>query len=230
MTEVEILRGGSAAEYHRRELPAQGGPRIWVFEPVRPALVLGSTQSESIVNAESASLRGVEVTRRRSGGGAVLLVPGETIWIDVVLPAGHSRWSNDIAEAPVWLGSELLRTLREEDLVGEGARIHVGAMSNAQWSRLVCFAGRGPGEVIDERGSKIIGISQRRTRDWARFQCVVSLSWNPALLVELLVPPRPEVLAISSSGASIAEGKAVDVDGLTAKLVEDLVRALDEDG
>ena len=33
---------------------------------------------------------GVEVVRRRSGGGAVLLVPGEVVWFDVVVPVAHA--------------------------------------------------------------------------------------------------------------------------------------------
>src|SRR3546814_17233262 len=49
----------------------------------------------------------------------------------------------------------------------------------------VCFAGRGPGEVL--RGeAKVVGIRQRRTRAGARFQCAVPVVWEPALLAALL--------------------------------------------
>ncbi len=58
------------------------------------------------------------------------------------------------------------------------------------WSSLVCFAGVGPGEVL-VGGRKAVGISQRRTKEWARFQCAAYRRWDPAALVGLLAPPRP---------------------------------------
>ena len=61
---------------------------IWVFDVERPALVLGSTQRPDIVDAEACRRAGVEVVRRRSGGGLVLLEPGNVVWFDVVVPRG----------------------------------------------------------------------------------------------------------------------------------------------
>ena len=45
-------------------------------------------------------------------------------------------------------------------------------MACTGWCPLVCFAGVGPGEVL-AGGRKLVGISQRRTRAGARFQCAV---------------------------------------------------------
>lgn len=230
MTSVEFFAGASAAEYHAREMPTDGGARLWIFEPARPALVLGSTQQESVIDADAARTRGVEIVRRRSGGGAVLLVPGETIWIDVLLPRTHGLWRSDIGAAPVWLGESVVATLVRSGLGGEGLYVHTGAMESSPWSALVCFAGRGPGEVFDVRGSKILGISQRRTREWARFQCVVSLRWNPDSLTALLLPPRPESSEIATAGASIASDTSVDVERLRPDLVHDLIMVLGIDG
>ena len=39
----------------------------------------------------------------------------------------------------------------------------------SDWSALVCFAGLGPGEVTLD-GQKLVGLSQRRTRDGVRIQ------------------------------------------------------------
>ncbi|MGA0878053.1 MAG: lipoyl protein ligase domain-containing protein [Ilumatobacteraceae bacterium] len=230
MTAVEFFRGASASTYHARELPSDPRPHVWVFDPACPALVLGSTQSESLVDESAARSRGIEVVRRRSGGGMVLLMPGEMIWIDVLVPRRHHLWRVDIGTAPVWLGESLAGTLTRSGRCGEGIHVHTGAMQTSQWSGLVCFAGRGPGEVFAADGSKIVGISQRRTSDWVRFQCIVSLRWNPETLVALLAPPRPEVLDIATFGASISAGGSVDDERLREDLVGELVTVLDVTG
>ena len=56
---------------------------------------------------------------------------------------------------------------------------------SSRWSRVVCFAGLGPGEVTLE-GRKVVGMEQRRGRGGALFQCAVPLRWDPGRLVALL--------------------------------------------
>ena len=64
-------------------------------------------------------------------------------------------------------------------------------MQHTQWSRLVCFDGLGAGEVT-VGGRKAVGISQRRTRGWARLQSSIHLAEpRQELLATLLSPPRP---------------------------------------
>ena len=58
------------------------------------------------------------------------------------------------------------------------------------WSELVCFAGIAPGEVLLD-GVKLVGLSQRRTRRGARFQCAVNRRFDGDLLIELLADPVP---------------------------------------
>jgi lipoate-protein ligase A len=146
-----------------------------------PALVLGSTQPA--VEAD-----GVEVVRRRSGGGAVLLRPGETVWVDVVVPADDPRWTDDVGRSFWWLGEVWASALG-----GAGLSVHRGPLVRTRWSSAVCFAGLGPGEVVDGAGRKVVGMASRRTRDGALFQCAVPLRWDAAAYVELLgLPPEAE--------------------------------------
>ena len=70
----------------------------------RPTLALGSAQQPSDVDTRVAEALGVEVVQRRSGGGAVLMLPGEFVWADVVIPASDPLWSPDVAQAMVWVG------------------------------------------------------------------------------------------------------------------------------
>jgi lipoate-protein ligase A len=121
----------------------------------------------------------VEVVRRHSGGGAVYLEPGATLWVDVMLPRGDELWDDDVGRATHWLGE------RWAAAIGDGASVHRGAMVRTALSDLVCFAGLGPGEVtIANR--KAVGISQRRTRVGARFQCVAYARWDPRAVADLL--------------------------------------------
>src|SRR5206468_2215335 len=98
---------------------------------------------------------------------AVLLDPGNVVWIDVVLPRSDARWTDDVRRAPLWLGA------RWASAIGGDAHVHEGAMVTNAWSSIVCFAGRAAGEVTAGAGGpKLVGISQRRTRAGAWFQCV----------------------------------------------------------
>jgi lipoate-protein ligase A len=154
-----------------------------ILHVTRPALVLGSTQRQEEVDQTATVRAGVDVVRRRSGGGAVLVVPGETLWLDISIPASDPLWEPDVGRAFHWLGRAWADSLGR---LGVAARWYDGPMRHTHWSRLVCFAGLGPGEVTVE-GRKVVGISQRRTRGAALFQCCALLRWNPAALLPLFV-------------------------------------------
>jgi lipoate-protein ligase A len=80
-------------------------------------------------------------------------------------------------------------------------------MVRTAWSSLVCFSGLGPGEV-HAGGRKVVGISQRRTRGWARFQCAAYLRWDPDALVALLAEPRPPVAALTDAVREVPSSPA----------------------
>ncbi|MEO8162896.1 MAG: hypothetical protein ABI590_03865, partial [Ilumatobacteraceae bacterium] len=58
------------------------------------------------------------------------------------------------------------------------------------------FAGLGPGEVLTN-GRKVVGISQRRTNQSARFQCFVHRRWVPQTFLSFLASPRPSIEELS---------------------------------
>jgi lipoate-protein ligase A len=155
-----------------------------------PALVLGSTQPLTDVRPD-ASAR-LDVVRRRSGGGAVLVEPDGVVWIDVFVPTGDPLWSDDVAHAFWWLGEAWAATLSSLGMAD--LTVHRGPLVSTRWSRIVCFAGLGAGEVIDAGGRKVVGIAQRRTRAGALFQCAAPLRWDAQALVDALVLP-PEAAA-----------------------------------
>lgn len=174
-----------------------------MVEATRPALVLGSTQPPP----PSAGGE-VDVVRRRSGGGAVLVEPGRVVWVDVFMPAGDPLWEADVGRSFAWLGRAW-----GEALGDPAAVVHDGPLCRTPWSRAVCFAGLGPGEVTIG-GAKVVGMAQRRARTGALFQCAALRAWDPAPLAELLGLPPHAVGEL----AGVARGVDVDPAALVARL------------
>jgi lipoate-protein ligase A len=182
-------RVGGAEQLHHHDVAPQRC--LIVCQVERPALVIGSTQDVATVDGAALRRAGVELARRRSGGGAVLLVPGEHVWVDLVVPAGDPLWVDDVEAATWWVGETFARVVQR--LVGPagsdrergGVQVHRRGVSDRAAGRLVCFGAAGPGEVL-VGGAKLVGISQRRTRDAARFQCVLHRRWRPGATLELL--------------------------------------------
>jgi lipoate-protein ligase A len=174
-------------EYHRgeaRELLGRSRswrPAIAVLDVVRPSVILGSSQPQSAIDARRAAAGNVAVARRASGGGAVYVEPGVVLWLDVTIPPDHPRWDTDVGRAFHWLGEAWVQALARLDVA---AQWHDGPIRHTPWSKLVCFAGLGPGEVTVD-GRKAVGMSQRRTRAGALFQCCALLVWDPAALLNL---------------------------------------------
>jgi lipoate-protein ligase A len=206
-------RRGSAAELHGLAWPEPVRRTVWLLEVDRPALVLGSGQPDADVDAGAVGAAGLELARRRSGGGAVLLLPGEAAWIDVMVPAGDPLWSDDVRIAFHWLGDAWATALAG---LGVDTSVHRGGMVPSRWSAQICFAGLGPGEVVTESGAKVVGLSQRRTRHGARLQAAVHRRFSATAIVDLL--------ALSAADRAAAEADlaaAVDVVDAPVAAIED---------
>lgn len=172
----------SVGEFHHRRFDEVDKPTIWIPQlGDRQTLVLGSRQDVQIVNQASCRERGIDVVKRRSGGGAVLVGAHDLVWIDVIMPREHPGWSEDVGRSFQWIGERLLAALAQ---LGAAGTVHSGPMVKTEWSDLICFAGLGPGEITVD-GKKMAGISQRRTRHAARFQIAVLKRWDPAAMLEL---------------------------------------------
>ncbi len=216
---VERVTEGGAGSFHARELPTTPVPHLWWFRPETAAVVLGSTQNESVLDRKECARRHIDVVKRRSGGGVVLVGPDLTLWLDVLLPRDHVLWDDDIGRATWWLGDSWAESLTELGL--GGLQVHHGGLESSAMSRLVCFAGRGPGEVFRGR-AKVVGISQRRTRDWARFQCALSLRWDAETLAACLVDPSIDDDAVRGMGSDVdLDPRAID-EVVTNRLTSEL--------
>lgn len=137
----------------------------------------------------------------------MLLQPGDALWVDVVLPVTDHRWTADVGRSAWWLGEAWQSALAV--LGVDGTSVHRDAMVRTAWSDRVCFAGIGGGEVVRD-GRKVVGISQRRTRAVARFQCALYHHWRPEAHVPLFNAPAPAAADLADAAFAVdAEPAAV---------------------
>ncbi|MFT7473435.1 MAG: lipoate-protein ligase A, partial [Verrucomicrobiales bacterium] len=146
--------------FHAR--PFAGARSLWIpkLTPQR-TLVLGSSQKSTSIDAEALAQRDISLATRRTGGGAVLVSSDELVWFDVVLGSDDPLFVLDVGRSFDWIGQVCQRALAS---LGLQTTMHTGRLEHSRWSRDVCFAGRGPGELMLD-GRKVVGMSQRRTRD-----------------------------------------------------------------
>ncbi len=206
---------GTVGELHDQHPDPDAGREVWLMSPLDTAVVLGSAQP-----AELAGPSGAGVVRRRSGGGAVVVIPEETVWIDVVVGRSDLLWDDDVNRAGRWLGevwAEALASLGIAD--GEV----LDRYESGRWGRLVCFASRGPGEVLIG-GAKAVGISQRRTRHTARFQTLVYRRWNSEELLSRLAVPTGQIEDLRNALAESAYPLDAPADKIIAAFLSSLPR------
>ena len=186
---------GTAADFHAMELPYERA--LWWCNVETPTLILGSSQSLDDLNQKSADESGVLVSRRRSGGGAVFVHPSDSVWIDITIIRDDPLWKDDVAQSMLWLGEVFVEALSP----WVHAEVFRDTFSNGIDGRVVCFASSSPGEVFIG-ANKLVGISQRRGRDGARFQCVLYRHWRPGEWSQILassdVRSRVAEIAVST--------------------------------
>lgn len=165
---------GGSGDFHHLAPQQDTGPQVWIHRPARKTLVLGSTQPDALVRHELADADGIEVCKRRSGGGLVFVDPETDCWIDVIVPSSSRLWDADVGRAFHWLGQHWAAVLAAPPLLLSAVVSNTPNSSPA--GRIWCFADMGHGEVSVD-GSKVVGLSQRRTKTWARLQSMVLGHW-----------------------------------------------------
>ncbi len=185
----------------------------------RPTLVLGSTQELGVVDVGAAAGRGVEVRARRSGGGAVLLQPGRVVWLDTWVPRGDPLWDDDVGRSALWVGRWWAGVLAPSL-----ASVHRGRSLETRWSRLVCFAGVGPGEVVTG-GRKLVGVAQWRGREGALTHSMAyrDVDWaDLAALLRVGMAGTQLASDLTASAATLSEVGIDDTGAFVRRLVADL--------
>lgn len=212
---IQNTRTATVAELHASPLDKSPHRLLRRCIPTDSALVLGRSQKRELVDETTMAQRQLDVVRRLSGGGAVLVESNNIVWFDVVIPADDPLWVADVGRAFWWLGDVIASAL---DAQGISADVHKGALLQSQWTKQACFAGLGPGEVLVD-GRKAVGVSQRRTREGAVFQCSLYRSHDTQLLAHLLRMNLAEATSfIAHMKATTSEIPDIDADKLMADL------------
>lgn len=200
------------------------GRRAVVRSVDRPTLVLGSTQDAGIVDVARLRQRGIELVRRRSGGGAVLLQPGAQVWVDLWVPRQDPLWSVEPSQSAArvggWWAASLAPMVEPVGValtVRQRAARDPGAAVGPGGGALVCFAEVGAGEVV-AAGRKLVGLAQWRSREGALVHGCAYRSWDAAAIAELVVA-SPAPLGDGGSRAGAArelQGRAVGLNDVAA--------------
>ena len=88
-----------------------------------------------------------------------------------------------MSAAAEWVGAWWMEALA--GIGQQGLDVHHGRSVPGAFGDLVCFAGRGPGEVF-HGAAKVVGLSQWRAREGALFSSCAYLRWDPAPLLALV--------------------------------------------
>lgn len=174
-----------------------------VHHLAEPSLILGSTQPTDTLRWDEVARSGVVVVRRHAGGGAVWCDTVNSIWVDAWIPSSDLLWQRDVERATDWVGLWWMDALGRVGIGGLEAQKHCA--STTSFSRLVCFAGVGPGELVDG-DRKVTGLAQWRGREGALMHCLAYLAWDPTPLARLLVTPEPHQENLETALAGCATG------------------------
>jgi lipoate---protein ligase len=174
--------------------------------------VLGSTQSPAEVDEGRRLHHGYELVKRRSGGGAVVVVPAAQVWLDLFVPRDDALFLDDVGRAAHWVGDLWAAALEASSHSSDNAE-PVRESSPTRFSRAVCFSGLGPGEVT-VGGRKVVGVSQRRGRTGAWFFTMALRENRQGILSELLVFEDADRRALASELATRVGAVAANADAL----------------
>lgn len=174
-------------------LEEHGRPALRWYAAREPALILGSGQKLSDIDAAACASAGVQVHRRASGGTAVLFMPG-FLMQDIALPRADPLYLDDVSESYRWLGAVWADALDALGVPAEPVSVAAARADSQATDALVrraCFGGISPYEVMTG-GRKLVGFSQVRRRQGALLQVGVYSHWPGRALAELLALDESE--------------------------------------
>jgi len=176
---VNMRRDAALLAAHRAGEP----PVLRLYRWAPPAVSCGYHQSEADFDAAAIAARGFGLTRRPTGGRAIL--HAEELTYAVVGDSPCPLFGSTLHETYTVINSALLRFLRELGLHPDVS----GGETRAQARGPVCFQSAGEHELT-VNGRKLAGSAQRRGETAFLQHGSILAGPRHAELVELLAPAR----------------------------------------
>jgi len=110
------------------------------------------------------------------------------VWLEVFVPKGDVLAEADVGKSFYWLGEIFAGALASVLALSEEVApiaVRRGAPLRTPWSKSLCYAGLGAGEV-SVAGRKVVGMSQRRERSGAWIHSMALLTGAAGDLAGLL--------------------------------------------
>lgn len=205
--------------------PVAVASRVWLWP--RPGIVLGCAQRGLLDAVRARAGAGVEVLARAAGGGAVLVGPW-MIGVSLVLPSADPRAGRSPTDGYRWLALGLVDALRESGCgaralapetpkavsqpgSGPASEASTGPQTEPTTVPWACFGSLSAWEIVDDRGRKLVGLAQRRTREAVLLVAGV-LATEPdwSLLCEALDAPADAQRLHALTAACLPAGGRVE--------------------
>ncbi len=206
----ELLEGPEAMAYDEvaAETVAEGGPAtVRVYQWLPPTLSLGYAQDPDTVDWEFCAETGIDVVRRRTGGGAIYHDTHGDVSYSIVAPA--DALSGDLTESYAELCEPLLAALSE---LGIDAGFADEA-APAQYEPACYLRATDPAhDVVGPDGRKLSGNAQYRTRDAVVQHGSLTFTVRPERHLDCFADPgvTPEAFAERVTGVKELGGSSYD--------------------
>ena len=185
-------------------------PQLALVQYPEPAVIFGRKGGDEVARRARAEAEGFSVLQRRTGGGAVLAGPW-LVGVHIVLPPAHPVARMAPTASMVWLGkaistaltlSRVRNALVDSDLIAETRQKAEEAA--LEWA---CFAALSHGELLDEHGRKLVGLSQYRARWGVLLSGGLLVSTPPWEALEYVYcgsrPSRSRLGQLASAGVGV---------------------------
>ncbi len=185
--------------------------RIYMWKPT--SLTLGRGQRVSEVNVDEAVRLGLCVTRRPTGGGALIHPEGFEVTYSIVLPVDHPGLPEDVETSAAHIARAVAAALRSLGVTG----VSMPGEPYRSDGPPLCYL-RGGSSTVAVRGFKVSGSAQLRVGRKLLQHGTVLLHVEPSLWANLLLM---ESQVIGSSVKGLLDlGYTLTVDRVTEALVE----------
>ena len=119
------------------------------------------------------------------------MTPDDGIWIDMWLPVGSPIYRSGVREGLEVAGDAWVAALSSVGIRSISTVRNVPEPTHSE----ICFAGIGHGEVVDDHGRKLVGVTAWRSREGTLLQTALYRRRDRTLPDLLAIEPEQRIIA-----------------------------------